>query len=226
MTTESKTMKMTVRHIVKSVAGLTFLALAGCSGSAHFSDGDPQKRNEVTMVRIPFMLTFAADQADLSAEAIAQLDQFLMRSNVSYGDELSMDFPLERDGGLSPQNRKRMAYLAALLKERGLHLAAEVTPFGLSPGPDQARFLLSRYVVTPPQCGDWSQPSTDNYGNASLQNLGCASQAQLGLMVANPRDLVTGVSNDVPNAENAARAVAAAYKKKTAGKSYSGGTNK
>ncbi len=231
MTTESKTMKMTVKNIVKSAAGLTlpamaFLALAGCSGSAHFSDGDPQKRNEVAMVRIPFMLTFEADQAALSAAAIEQLDRFLVSSNVSYGDELSMDFPLERDGDLSPQNRERMAYLSDLLKKRGLHLAVAVTPFGLSPAENQARFLVSRYVVTPPQCGDWSEPSTGNYGNASLKDLGCASQAQLGLMIANPRDLVTGVSNNIPNAEQAAGAVAAAYKKKTSGKAYSGSAKK
>lgn len=218
-------MNKKLNNILKNTVGLTFLALAGCSGSAQLSNGDMQQRNEVEMVRIPFMMSFDDGAASLSAPAIEKLDMFLMKTNVSYGDELSMDFPLQRDGGLSEQNQKRMTYLAGLLKKRGLHLSADVTPFGMSPGENQARFLISRYVVTPPQCGDWSQPSTDNYGNASTKNLGCATQAQLGLMVANPRDLITGVSNPVPNAEKAAKAVSA-YQKKTSKASIGAPTGK
>ncbi len=196
---------------------LACLVLAGCSGMTNYADGDSLKRNEVEMTRIPYSLTFAGDRANLSDEMITQLDIFLMKSNVSYGDELSMDFPLMRDGTLSEQNQARMTYLSGLLKKRGLHLSPEVTPFGISPGQDQARLLISRYVVTPPRCGDWSQPSTDNYGNVGTVNMGCANQANLGLMVANPRDLIIGATNDVPDAEKASKAVHT-YRTKKPGK--------
>lgn len=189
------------------ISALACLVLISCSGSANFADGDNQKRNEVQMIKIPFMITFDSGSSGLPDAEIARLDRFMMRSDVSYGDELSMDFPLNRDGGLSEMSRKRMTFMSGHLKKRGLHLSSEVTPYGMSPAADQARFLISRYVVTPPTCGDWSQPSTGNYGNASLPELGCSNQANLGLMVANPRDLIIGTTNDVPDTESAAKAV-------------------
>ena len=189
------------------VSALLCLILIGCSGSANFIDGDNQKRNEVAMIRIPLMVSFESGSATLSAEGIARLDMFMMGSNVSYGDELSMDFPLTREGALSGMNRQRMAFMSEHLKKNGLHLSPDVTPYGARPATNKARFLISRYVVTPPTCGDWSQPSTGNYGNASLPDLGCSNQANLGLMVANPRDLIIGTSNNMPDTESAAKAV-------------------
>lgn len=203
-----------MKNFLQTASGLACIALASCSGASQYMDGDAQKRNEVEMVRIPFILSFDAEQTKLSAAETERLDLFMMRSNVAYGDELSMDFPLMRNGSLSEQNTQRLHNLSTLLKKRGLRLAADVTPYGRSPDAHQARLLISRYVVTPPRCGDWSEPSTNNFNNAPLKNLGCASQAQLGLMVANPKDLITGVSNNLPNAEQAANAVAG-YKTKT-----------
>lgn len=204
--------KASIKTIIRSSARLVSVVMAGlivasCSGSANYADGEVQKRNLVQMVRMAFTISFAADSPSLSAEEIERLDIFMMRSNVSYGDELSMDFPLNRDGHLSEQDKKRMSFLSGLLKKRGLRLSAQVTPYGMSPAANQARFLISRYVVTPPQCGDWSQPSTANYSNTTLRNYGCAIQAQLGLMVANPRDLIIGVSSARTDTERAAGAV-------------------
>jgi len=189
------------------ISALACLVLVSCSGAANFADGDNQKRNEVKMIKIPFMITFDAGSSSLSGKSIARLDAFMMRSNVSYGDELSMDFPLNRDGELSEMGEKRMAFMSGHLKDRGLHLSSEVTPYGMNPGAEQARFLISRYVVTPPVCGAWSQPSTGNFGNASLSELGCTNQANLGLMVANPRDLIIGTTTGFPDTESSAKAV-------------------
>lgn len=196
-----------MENISRLFSVLACLMLVSCSGAANFVDGDNQKRNEVQMIKIPFMITFDVGSPNLSGESVERLDMFMMRSNVSFGDELSMDFPLNRNGGLSEMSQKRMAFMSSHLKKRGLRISSEVTPYGLSPAANQARFLVSRYVVTPPACGDWSQPSTGNYGNASLSELGCTTQANLGLMVANPRDLIAGTANNIPDTEQAAKAV-------------------
>ncbi len=198
--------KTVIKKIIHCISGLTFLALAGCSNAANFTNGDVQTRNEVEMVRIPYMITFVTDDSKLSNESIEQLDIFMMKSNVSYGDEISIDLPLQRDGSLTEQNQKKMSYLAELFKKRGLRLSAEVTPYGLSPDQDQARLLISRYVVTPPRCGNWTA-SNDNFTNAATSGFGCSNQANLGLMVANPRDLIIGETNNVPDTESAAKAV-------------------
>ena len=221
--------KTLIKNIKTCVTGsatlMACLILSNCSGSANFTDGDTQKRNLVEMIKIPFIMSFASGRSDLSGIAIERLDKFMMRSNVSYGDELSMDFPLNRDGSLSDENRKRMIFLSGLLKKRGLHLSPDITPYGMSPAENQARLLISRYIVTPPVCDDWSQPSTGNYNNVNIPNFGCSTQANLGLMVANPRDLITGIANGTPDSEKAANAVRANRTKKP-GKLSSGTAKK
>jgi len=47
-------------------------------------------------------------------------------------------------------------------------------------------------VVMTPQCPDWRKPSEDDPSNTPSSNLGCATETNLGLMVADPRDLVVG----------------------------------
>ena len=52
--------------------------------------------------------------------------------------------------------------------------------------------MVERYVVTPPDCPDWTRQAVENHANAMPSNYGCASLTNLALMVADPRDLATG----------------------------------
>ena len=49
-----------------------------------------------------------------------------------------------------------------------------------------------RYLVTLPACPNWSQYPASDFTNARSSNFGCATASNLGLMVANPADLVAG----------------------------------
>ncbi len=196
-----------MKNILKLVAVASLLMTTGCAGLYESTGLENQKRNKVEMVRLPYMLTFSENKHRLDRTEVNALAAFLTNNNVGYGDELSMDFPLEKDGSLSELNKKRLSYVTDLLKYHGIIMAGEVTPYGVAPKTDEARLLISRYVVTPPRCGDWSRNSTSNYNNAPMQDLGCTTQANLGLMVANPRDLITGNRSGHPQTEKAAKAV-------------------
>lgn len=191
------------------ILGMSCIFLtAGCaSHMANFSGVEQQNRNEVEMVRIPYNIKFNNNVVALDEAELGKLNHFLKSANIAYGDEFSMDFPLDRNGDLSEIDKKRMSYIAGLLKKNGLYLSADITPYGMEPVNNTGRLLISKYVVTPPECGDWTQKSYPNYENAPLNNLGCASQANLGMMIANPRDLVIGAKGGSPNAERTARAV-------------------
>ena len=181
---------------------------AGCaSNMANFTGVESQNRNIVKMVRIPYNIRFGDGVVEMNNDETAKLNNFLMTTNVSYGDEFSMDFPLDRNGNLTDLDKGRVTYVSNLLKESGLYLSAKITPYGMEPSEGFGRLLISKYVVTPPNCGDWTQRPNPNYGNASISNIGCASQANLGLMVANPRDLIIGATGAPPNAERTAGAV-------------------
>ncbi len=182
--------------------------LTGCATNlAHFNGVEQQTRNEVEMVRIPYNIRFADGETALSEREIIRLNHFLRTSNITHGDEFSMDFPLDRNGELSETDTKRLTYLSNLLKDSGLYLSGGVTPYGTEPSVNEGRLLITKYVVTTPECGDWSQKPYPNHENAPISNLGCANQANLGLMVANPRDLIIGETGASVNAERMAGAV-------------------
>jgi pilus assembly protein CpaD len=61
--------------------------------------------------------------------------------------------------------------------------------------------------VTPPPCPDWRKPATTDFNNQEGANFGCATETNLGLMVANPRDLVNGKTLGPADAEATAKAV-------------------
>lgn len=54
--------------------------------------------------------------------------------------------------------------------------------------------ILEKYLVIPPSCADFSQPIGDARQAHAPSNFGCATVANLGMMVANPRDLIKGRS--------------------------------
>ena len=200
-------LKVSTKTALICLSCLAFTAGCANSGMSNFTGVEAQNRNIVEMVRVPYNMNFNANETSLSETEIVKLNHFLRTSNITYGDEFSMDFPLENDGSLSDIDSKRLMYISTLLKDSGLHMSEVITPYGMEPKNNSGRLLVSKYIVTPPECGDWRQPADPNYDNAPLSNLGCASQANLGLMVANPRDLITGQDGGKPNAERTARAV-------------------
>ena len=72
----------------------------------------------------------------------------------------------------------------------------EAIPAAPGTGPEvwrrnrRVELVLERYLVTLPACPDWSRESGTDFANLPHSNFGCATQANLGLMVADPRDLV------------------------------------
>ncbi len=46
------------------------------------------------------------------------------------------------------------------------------------------------YTAIVPECGYWNEESYASYNNANSFNFGCASQHNLGIMVADPSDLI------------------------------------
>lgn len=206
---QPKVSRTILSNTSKSVfLGLSCLMLTtGCADSlTSYSGAEPQNRNLVEMVRVPYTIEFISDGSKITEVEVSKLNNFLATSNVTYGDEFSMDFPLDRNGNLSELDKERLSYMSNLLKDSGLYLSAILTPFGMEPSVNTGRLIISKYVVTTPDCG-WNQPAYPNYNNAPTDNFGCATQANLGLMVANPRDLITGQEGSAPNAERTALAV-------------------
>ena len=66
---------------------------------------------------------------------------------------------------------------------------------------------MSATSVALPGCPDWSRDPGYDPRNEPLSNLGCANAFNLGLMVADPRDLSTGTPTAPADATREAEAV-------------------
>lgn len=104
--------------------------------------------------------------------------------DLRYGDRLSVEDPLDR-----PETRADVAKLAG---RYGLLLAdgAPVVAGDVQPG--TARVVIARSRASVPGCPDWSDKSDASLGNGISGNYGCANNANMAAMVANPEDLIKG----------------------------------
>ncbi len=70
--------------------------------------------------------------------------------------------------------------------------------------PNTVTISYERYSAVLPTCGDWSSPMDFNPINTAYPNFGCVQQRNLGLMVADPADLVSmhqALPSDTANME-------------------------
>lgn len=188
----------TLRAMVSIIA---LVSVSACVPSAaQYSGAANEKRNEVRMVRLTHVVDVAGD-SELSAGAAASLDLFLRENGVGYGDSLSLDAGDEAAGD------QDHGAIASQLRKHGLLLGNQPTIAGVMPAEGTIVLVVDRYLLTTPNCNDWTMNSKPNYANAESSSFGCTTRSMLGQMVANPRDLVQGQDEDGPNGSAASNAV-------------------
>ncbi|MEX0298336.1 MAG: CpaD family pilus assembly lipoprotein [Kordiimonas sp.] len=188
--------------LIKAFAvALCALSVSACQHTnvAEPSLNDTVSRNSVQMVRLPFEVKSEQDGTDsLSNVTLASLSGFLSSVNVSYADVIMLDGP--------NASSERISAIEDFIKESGLIYAGR-SALGAEPRSGSVMLYVERYVVTTPKCGNWAPETSNNTRNNVSSFLGCSNTANLGLMVANPRDLVSGQSGN----NSTAAAVGAIY---------------
>lgn len=129
-------------------------------------------------------------------------------------EQLSAISPMAVDGieiQLHPSqmhNAGRKSYLRRLMTDMGFnskhiyYIAAEDVR------PRDVNIQLAYAAVVSPRCPDWRPSPVTSYSNMLFTpNIGCASATNLGLMVADPRDLVQGEGGGTPDTHNTTNAV-------------------
>lgn len=71
--------------------------------------------------------------------------------------------------------------------------------------------IVERAIATPPSCGDWSSSSGHDSTNNAGRDFGCSTEASLGLMVADPRDLQFGDAPGPNSSSLGVRAIGELY---------------
>lgn len=168
---------------------LVATALLGVAACKHTDAGAPGSReltmrNSVQMVRLPYTIGQEEDQTDdLSDKTKQGLNQFLASIQAGYGDTLILDGPAA--------STTRVERIATFIRERGLVFAG-MAPMGPEPKDGSIVLYVERYRAITPDCGGWEEETDNNRRNNDSAHFGCATATNLGLMVADPRDLIAG----------------------------------
>ncbi len=184
---------MKPRHCPPLLLSLLIVAgaglLSGCAPpTSRWSESQAPRGNTVDFIHLHHAVAFVAGSNRLAPGEAARLDEFLRLQKIGYGDRLTL---LVGDG--EPRlGKAREVALAKLLAGHGLQPATVRQGTAPQVFADQLSLEIGRYVVTPPACPDWSKPSGTDLTNTVGGNFGCATAANLGLMVADPGDLVQG----------------------------------
>ncbi len=168
---------------------LLAIALGACEASPVTQRQFVQepKRNELIWVAEDHLARFGPGISSLSPAEQQRLGTFLRQISASPQDSFVID-----PGGTDVAALERAASVSEVLRQALPTVGTAIRSSSDAPGTDQVRVTVGRYVVITPECGDWSKPSGTDIFNRPSSNFGCATTANLGLMVANPSDLVRG----------------------------------
>ena len=165
-------------------------ALAACGEpgdpSGEWSASEAPRHVRVDFQRITHTAGFAASATQLAQNEQESLGAFLQAAQVTTDD------PIYLEGAAGDRlSGARISTLARDLTRRGFSVAT--LPAAPDAVPRNALLVVvERYVVTPPECPNWTKSSSGDHENAQTSNFGCSDATNLGLMVADPRDLVIG----------------------------------
>jgi pilus biogenesis lipoprotein CpaD len=140
-----------------------------------------RKPVQVNMVKFTHDVTFDGGKSAPTAAEFGRFDAFAHSIKMGNGDEVVLR-------GGAPYRREAIA-------THIVHLGLPVTIRSEAGSNEEAasntiKVTVNRYVVTPPACPDWSNFNGNDENNTPGSNYGCATDAGLSYMVANPRDLV------------------------------------
>jgi pilus assembly protein CpaD len=166
------------------------LLIALCSGvaacttpTADLADTGVAPVNVPVVTAADYVFDAAAPGGALAPGEAERVNGWFQGLGIGYGDTIYVD------GDYAGQAR---AQLASIAGQYGMMVSAgaPVTTGVIQPG--TVRVVVSRRRATVPYCPNWSLPSSPNFENRNLSNLGCSVNGNLAAMVANPEDLVHG----------------------------------
>ena len=181
-----------MREMKIIISALGVLLLGACSGISPTQHIDAAKEaeqrefrtgNRVDFVQFNHAITFNRQAVLPTEPEKTRLNAFIRGIRLGYADEITVR-------GSTPARR---AAVKAYLTQTGI--PAQIRAESGNPAEMKAntvKVMVERYVVTPPACPNWSNFHGNNQRNSPGTNYGCSTDASLGQMVANPKDLVTG----------------------------------
>ena len=184
--------------------------MAACSSRTdNWSPAQSPKVNKVNWVSYSHTVRPAKAGNGLSTAERDRLERFTAEVSLGHGDQVVIETPKRH-------RAKTAAALAQYFRARRLDPRIQLVDGNRRRGNDTLTVTVGRYVVTPPKCPDWTKPAGVDHSNRVSSNFGCANISNLGLMLADPGDLVRGRPKGPGDGVAAARLVRQYREGKTA----------
>ena len=175
-------------------------ALSGCITQDIGFDDSPMPyggsaSHPITVAKGPITLEVASTQGTMQPTQINAVIAFTHQAMQAGTSPLTIGRP---DGGGASS---RVANeVAGLIAQQGI--PAQLVRYVTYPAPANAPVRVS-YISTHAQtkpCGDWSEDASSTSDNTLMPNHGCAVQANIAAMVANPQSLDVPAATDMADA--------------------------
>ena len=172
-------------HTNRLLLILTLVLLVGaCAPVTSYTDAEAPKRLKLDSATTQVDLHFAPGTANLSPADAARLRYMAATGRIAASDRVVV-----AAAGAPHLAEERAGAVSRVLLNYGVVAIA-----GSADVPaNQAVVEAMRTLVTLPPCPNWSKTSSQDYGNQPSSNFGCATETNLGMMVANPSDLASGM---------------------------------
>jgi len=170
-----------MRTIIIAALAAPALMLGGCGTLNRGVDSIKQP----VVTRTDYVFDAQVTAGGLAPGETERVAGWLSAMKLRYGDSVSVDDP-------NPYGSRAKAQVAAILAARGMRLAdgAPITTAPMASG--TVRVIVSRASASVPGCPDFTRSGSSEFEGSSTSNFGCASNANLAAMVADPMDLVRG----------------------------------
>ena len=128
--------------------------------------------------------------ANLNSIELRRVGEFVDRYRANGYGELAITIPAAAASDTNTLGRAKQ--VADVARQRGLSSGQVMLRIDTADQRTDGPVMLSyeRLSVILPACGDWSRESAFDYNNRISPNLGCASQRNTGLMIAQPADIL------------------------------------
>ena len=179
-----------------AVLTLGLITLAACAPrSDYWSPVEAPKKNRVSWAEFNHPVRFAGSSTNLGKEERDSMLRFLHRVAGGQGVRITLAAGSSGNARLALQ---RETTLADILRKNGYATSLGESPKGKAIPVNSVRVTVGRHVLTSPACPDWSKSATGDPSNRVSSNFGCATETDLGLMVADPGVLLHGVDEVGP----------------------------
>jgi len=187
---------------IVSTAIIAALGLSVAACGANTANRTLYSENQPVVKRSHYVLDLNVNSGGaLTPSEQRRLEGWFEALELGYGDRVSIDDP----AFLAGANAK--SAVENLTARYGL-LTKEIAPPTAGNVPNGAiRVVVSRSKAEVNKCGDFGHRTHTDFQNRTSANYGCATNANLAAMIADPEDLVRGKSANGTDQAEASKAI-------------------